>query len=108
MSEPTCHIPVMLAEVLEWLAPAPGKLLVDGTLGGGGHTAALAERVVPGGRVWALDLDEVAVERCEPLREALPIELAIGSYTKIPELLKSCEVYRQIALSQLSEEELAI
>jgi len=92
MSESTCHIPVMLEEVLEWLAPAPGKLLVDGTLGGGGHTAALAERVQPDGRIYAIDLDEVAVARCEALIESPTVEVAIGSYTKIPELLAAHEV----------------
>ena len=92
MPEPTCHIPVLLAEVLEWLEPAPGKLLVDGTLGGGGHTSELAKRVVPGGRIFAMDLDEGAVERCEALIEAPNVEVAIGSYTKIPEFLKSHEV----------------
>ncbi len=82
----------MLAEVLEWLQPAPGKMLVDGTLGGGGHTTAMAELVLPGGRVLAMDLDSEAVERNEPLRDTLPIDLAIGSYTQIPEMLKSYDV----------------
>ena len=39
------HVPVLLAQVIEWLSPAPGGLFVDGTLGGGGHARALAERV---------------------------------------------------------------
>ena len=82
----------MLAEVLEWLQPAPGKKLVDGTLGGGGHTTAMAELVLPGGRVLAMDLDSEAVESNEPLRDTLPIDLAIGSYTQIPEMLKSYDV----------------
>ena len=90
----TCHVPVMLDEVLEWLAPAPGKVLVDGTLGGGGHTVALANQVEPAGRVLAIDLDPEAVERCEPLVAPLPVDLAIGSYTKIPELLRAHEIDR--------------
>lgn len=92
MPEPTCHIPVMLDEAIEWLVPAPGKVLVDGTLGGGGHTAALAKLVEPGGRVLAIDLDPEAIDRCESIVESLPVDLAIGSYTKIPELLKSYEI----------------
>lgn len=92
MLNSTCHIPVLLAEVLEWLAPAAGKVLVDGTLGGGGHTAALAKLVSPGGRVLAMDLDEEALQRSEPAIASLPVDLAIGSYTKIPELLKSHEI----------------
>ncbi|MGI9427956.1 MAG: 16S rRNA (cytosine(1402)-N(4))-methyltransferase RsmH [Bythopirellula sp.] len=94
VSNPSCHIPVMLDEVLEWLAPAPGQRIVDGTFGGGGHTAALAEQVGPDGRVYALDLDEEAIERSQPVVEALPVDLAIGSYTKIPEMLASCDVQK--------------
>lgn len=82
----------MLDEVLEWLSPAPGKILVDGTFGGGGHTAAMAKLVEPDGRVFAMDLDSEAIERSQAVVESLPVELAIGSYTKIPELLKAYEV----------------
>jgi len=82
----------MLDEVLEWLLPAPGKILVDGTFGGGGHTAALAKLVSPDGQVLAMDLDEEAIERSEAVVSKLPVVLAIGSYTKIPELLASYDI----------------
>ena len=52
------HEPVLLAETMELLAPAPGRLFVDGTLGGGGHTAALLAR---GARVIGLDQDADAI-----------------------------------------------
>ena len=38
------HVPVMLEEVVHFLAPATGKTIVDGTLGGAGHTEALLSR----------------------------------------------------------------
>ena len=39
MSDPApVHVPVMLDEVVRWLDPRPGGVIVDGTLGGGGHT----------------------------------------------------------------------
>jgi len=82
----------MLEEAIEWLMPSSGKVLVDGTLGGGGHTTAMAKLVGPEGRVLAIDLDPEAIERCESIVSTLPVDLAIGSYTKIPELLKSCEI----------------
>ena len=44
MSAPI-HVPVLLDEVLDWLMPQPGQVLADGTLGGGGHTGRLAERL---------------------------------------------------------------
>jgi len=88
VTEPTCHKPVMLAEVVEWLQATPAKVLVDGTLGGGGHTAELARQVLPSGRVLAIDLDPEALDRAQAALEGLPVEVAIGSYTAIPKLLR--------------------
>jgi len=55
------HVPVMLREVLEYLDPRPGGRFLDCTLGGGGYTFALAEKIGPRGRVLAIDQDELAV-----------------------------------------------
>ena len=87
MSDATVHIPVLFDEVLEQLQPASGMIFVDGTLGGGGHTRALAERVGPTGRVISVDLDNVAVERASTTLAGLPISVANASYADIPEVL---------------------
>ena len=55
------HRPVLLHPLIESLQPRPGQVYVDGTFGAGGYTAALAERVLPGGRVLAIDRDPAAV-----------------------------------------------
>lgn len=57
------HRPVLLHPLIESLQPRPGQIAVDGTLGGGGVTAALVERILPGGRVIAIDRDPAAVAR---------------------------------------------
>src|SRR5258708_27186684 len=57
------HRPVLLHPLIESLQPRPGQIAVDGTLGGRGVTAALVERVLPGGRVIAVDPDPPAVAR---------------------------------------------
>lgn len=57
------HVPVMLEEVIEHLAPRPGQVILDGTAGGGGYAAALLERIRPGGRLVLLDRDCGALER---------------------------------------------
>jgi 16S rRNA (cytosine1402-N4)-methyltransferase len=53
----------MLDEVVEHLAPRPGQVVLDGTAGGGGHAAALLERIRPGGELVLLDRDRGALER---------------------------------------------
>lgn len=50
------HEPVLLARVLEYLDPGPGKVIVDATMGGGGHSEALLERL-PGGKLIGIDQD---------------------------------------------------
>lgn len=56
------HKPVFLQEVLDYLNPLPGKVMVDCTLGGGGHSKAVLERILPGGKLLALDQDLEAIE----------------------------------------------
>jgi 16S rRNA (cytosine1402-N4)-methyltransferase len=55
------HTPVLLNEVVTQLAPRSGGLYVDGTLGGGGHAAAVLEASAPDGRLIGLDWDEEAI-----------------------------------------------
>lgn len=55
---PFYHLPVLLNEVIEYLQPKEGKLIFDGTLGGGGHTQALLQH---GARVVAMDQDDEAL-----------------------------------------------
>jgi len=60
MTEALGHRPVLLHETLAALEPAPGKVIVDATFGGGGHTRELLAR---GARVIALDKDPEAIAR---------------------------------------------
>ncbi len=60
------HVPVLLAETLRLLEPAPGKRIVDGTFGFGGHTAAM---LAAGAAVLGLDLDDEAVASCRQLAQ---------------------------------------
>jgi 16S rRNA (cytosine1402-N4)-methyltransferase len=57
------HRSILLEEVLRVLAPRPGEIAVDCTLGYGGHARGLLERLVPGGRLLGLDVDPVELPR---------------------------------------------
>ena len=56
------HVPVLLAETVALLDPKPGQVFVDATLGAGGHAAAIAPRLAPGGRLIGIDQDPEALE----------------------------------------------
>ncbi|MDO8605329.1 MAG: 16S rRNA (cytosine(1402)-N(4))-methyltransferase RsmH [Phaeospirillum sp.] len=70
------HIPVLLAEVLEALAPRAGGVYVDGTFGAGGYTTAMLDAADCS--VVAIDRDPSAVARGRALEAARP-----GRFTMI-------------------------
>ena len=57
----TDHEPVLLEEILHWLAPRAGERYVDGTLGLGGIAAELLRRSIPDGALLGIDCDEMAL-----------------------------------------------
>lgn len=72
------HLPAMVREVLALLRPQPGARLLDGTVGGGGHAAALLEAGSPGGWLLGLDRDAealaVAARRLAPFSGRYALE----------------------------------
>lgn len=59
------HVPIMVAEVLECLNVQPGDRAVDCTLGYGGHSRALWEKLQPAGHLMSLDADPIELQRTE-------------------------------------------
>ncbi len=57
------HVPVLLDETLAGLALQPNARVIDGTLGGGGHAAAILAQLGPAGHVLGMDADPAAVQR---------------------------------------------
>ncbi len=85
------HEPVLLREVLGFLEPAPGKVIVDATVGTGGHAEAI---LAQGARVIGIDQDpqslELAVERLRGFGERF--RAVRGNFRKLRELLTSSGV----------------
>ncbi|MEI8351984.1 MAG: 16S rRNA (cytosine(1402)-N(4))-methyltransferase RsmH [bacterium] len=81
------HRAVLLDEVIAWLAPKPGGVYIDGTLGGGGHTRAIAMAVGPTGRVMAMDHDAGALERASAALEGCREQCVLvrGSFAGLAE-----------------------
>src|SRR3989442_8403711 len=59
------HVPVLVEEVLTYLAPRPGAVVVDATVGEGGHAEGILRRIAPAGRLIGLDRDAMAIQRAE-------------------------------------------
>jgi 16S rRNA (cytosine1402-N4)-methyltransferase len=65
----------------------PGQTVVDGTLGGGGHTRLLAAAVGGTGTVIAVDRDPIPVERAASELRGLPVRAVQANYSDVPEVL---------------------
>ncbi len=59
------HRPIMVTEILQVLAPRPGEIAVDATLGYGGHARELVRALSPGGRLYGLDIDPLELPKTE-------------------------------------------
>jgi 16S rRNA (cytosine1402-N4)-methyltransferase len=84
------HQPVLLEHVVKLLDPRPGQVILDGTVGLGGHAVALVERIMPGGRYIGIDLDEsmLAAARARLSDVATEgVELMCGNYVNFPDHL---------------------
>src|SRR5579871_2233650 len=89
---PVRHVPVLPAEVLELLNPLPGQTFVDCTVGAGGHTRLLAERVGPSGRVIGLDQDAAMLDLARPRLAGLPVTLVHASFDQVRSVLDTLNV----------------
>lgn len=93
------HCPVMLQECMDMLQPVKGKLFVDGTLGGGGHAAALLEK---GACVIGIDRDDDAIaassERLRSYIDLNQLEIVKGNFREIDDIVASSIKFAGVAI----------
>lgn len=80
------HVPVLLSAVLEYLDPKPGEAIIDGTINGGGHAAAILERIGARGKLLGVDWDKQLIES-SPLASFANVSLAWGNYRELPAIM---------------------
>ncbi|MBU1932030.1 16S rRNA (cytosine(1402)-N(4))-methyltransferase RsmH [Patescibacteria group bacterium] len=84
----------MVGEVIDYLDLSPGKVIVDATIGTGGHSREIIERIMPGGRLIGIDRDEdsltVARERLRDFGSAC--EFVYGNFVDMDEIMKNLNI----------------
>ena len=91
------HRPIMVAEILEVLAPKPGDIAVDGTLGYGGHTQEILAKILPGGKLIGLDQDPIELPKTEARLRALGFDEKVftahrSNFAGLPQILAAQEI----------------
>ena len=83
------HIPVMITEVLSYLAIQPDGIYLDGTIGPGGHATPILKELAGDGKVVGIDRDEEALEICKKNLNASSSFLSLhhNSYNNIDKIL---------------------
>ena len=88
------HVPVMVGEVLRLLQPRPGGIYIDATVGMGGHSQAILEKILPGGLLIGVDRDKESLEkaqaRLKPFADSL--RLFHDNYKNLPLILNNVAI----------------
>lgn len=86
------HQPVLLREVLEYLDLQPGLTVVDGTVGAGGHSRPILERIISRGRLIGLDRDPMMLSLAAQAVSGPNCDLQQASYTDLPDVLRELDM----------------
>ncbi|MBP9749323.1 MAG: 16S rRNA (cytosine(1402)-N(4))-methyltransferase RsmH [Candidatus Pacebacteria bacterium] len=89
----TIHVPVLLQQVIDVLAPEAGQCVIDCTLGGGGHAEALLAQLGPSGRYVGVDTDLHAIERVRArLQNDARLITVVGNFRSLESLVRAAGV----------------
>lgn len=88
----TKHASVLPAEVLHWLDPQPGQIIVDATLGAGGHTRLISEKIGPTGKMISLDCDPFMIETAKKRLTNPNITFVHASFDQLRQVLDELKI----------------
>lgn len=89
------HYTVMLHEAVDALNCIDGKIYVDCTLGGGGHSKLILEHIQPNGKLISFDIDDDAINAAsKKLSQYQNIHIVKNSYTNIKQVLNELGIYK--------------
>jgi 16S rRNA (cytosine1402-N4)-methyltransferase len=87
------HNPILCAEIVEMLDIKPADVVIDGTVGFGGHSQAFLEKLSSAGILIGLDLDEKAVQYCQDKFEGNKnARIFKSNYIDFPEILSRLKI----------------
>ncbi len=87
-AQPPVHVPVLLGPVLDNLDLQAGLVVVDGTVGAGGHARHILERIQPGGRLIGLDRDPMMLAHAWQALTQPDVQLVHASYAELGRALE--------------------
>jgi 16S rRNA (cytosine1402-N4)-methyltransferase len=91
------HRPILVAEILAALAPQPGEIAVDCTLGYGGHAQEMLAKILPGGKLLGLDHDPIELPKTEARLRALGFDESVftahrSNFAGLPQVLAASNI----------------
>jgi 16S rRNA (cytosine1402-N4)-methyltransferase len=89
---PPVHVPVLLREVLRHLELQPGAVVVDGTVGAGGHSQEILKQIGPEGTLIGLDRDPMMLDIARSRLNASNCHLKQASYVQLREILAELRI----------------
>ena len=93
---PYHHVTAMREQAVAQLNCRPGKIYVDGTLGGCGHARLICDRIQPGGRFIGVDQDRDAIANARrvlaPYGDRVAMDLVHGNFSHLSEFLSQLEI----------------
>jgi len=88
------HIPVLQKEVLDYLSPKPNENFIDCTIGEGGHSLLIVEKILPQGKILGIDWDPEAIKNLESRLQNLEFKknfiLVCDNFVNLKKIVKNC------------------